>query len=53
MILTMVVVVLPSAAIWAAGGTALHGLTASRPAQRVLNGALALLLALSIAFIWI
>lgn len=52
-ILTMVVVVLPSAAIWAAGGTALHSLTARPRAHRVLNGVLALLLALSIAFIWI
>lgn len=52
-ILTMIVVVIPTAAIWAAGGTALHRLTASRRAHRILNGALALLLALSIAFIWI
>ena len=53
MILTMVVVVLPIASIWAAGGTALHRLTVSRRAHRALNGALALLLAVSIAFIWI
>jgi threonine/homoserine/homoserine lactone efflux protein len=52
-IVTMVVVVLPTASIWAAGGTALHRLTAGRRAHRALNGALALLLALSIAFIWI
>jgi threonine/homoserine/homoserine lactone efflux protein len=52
-ILTMIVVVLPTAALWAAGGTALHRLTASQRAQRALNVALALLLALSIAFIWI
>jgi threonine/homoserine/homoserine lactone efflux protein len=52
-IVTMVVVVLPTASIWAAGGTALHRLTARRRAHRALNGALALLLALSIAFIWI
>jgi threonine/homoserine/homoserine lactone efflux protein len=52
-ILTMVVVVLPTAAIWAAGGTALHRLTKSQRANRVLNSALALLIALSIAFIWI
>ena len=50
-ILTMVVVVLPTASIWAAGGTALHRLTSGR--QRALNGALAFLLAVSIAFIWI
>ena len=53
MILTMVVVVIPTAALWAAGGTALHRVTASGRAHRALNGGLALLLALSIAFIWI
>jgi threonine/homoserine/homoserine lactone efflux protein len=52
-IFTMIVVVLPTASIWAAGGTALHRLTASRRAHRALNGALALLLVVSIAFIWI
>ena len=52
-IVTMIVVVLPTAAIWAAGGTALHRLMRSQRAHRALNGALALLLALSIAFIWI
>ena len=52
-ILTMIVVVLPTAALWAAGGSALHRLTASQRAQRALNIALGLLLALSIAFIWI
>jgi threonine/homoserine/homoserine lactone efflux protein len=52
-ILTMVLVVLPTASIWAAGGTALQRLTARRRAHRVLNGALALFLAASIAFIWI
>jgi threonine/homoserine/homoserine lactone efflux protein len=52
-IFTMVVVVLPTASIWAAGGTALRRLTASQRAQRLFNGALALLLALSIAFIWV
>jgi threonine/homoserine/homoserine lactone efflux protein len=52
-IVTMVVVVLPTASIWAAGGTALHRLTARRRAHRALNGALALLLAVSISFIWI
>lgn len=52
-IVTMVVVVLPTASIWAAGGTALQRLTARRRAQRAVNGVLALLLAASIAFIWI
>jgi threonine/homoserine/homoserine lactone efflux protein len=51
-IVTMVVVVLPTASIWAAGGTALQRLTARRRAHRAMNGALALLLAASIAFIW-
>jgi threonine/homoserine/homoserine lactone efflux protein len=52
-ILAMIVVVIPTAAIWAAGGTALHRLTTGRRTYRALNGALGLLLALSIAFIWI
>jgi threonine/homoserine/homoserine lactone efflux protein len=52
-ILTMIVVVLPTAAIWAAGGTALRGVTTNQRAHRVLNAALALLVVLSIAFIWI
>jgi threonine/homoserine/homoserine lactone efflux protein len=50
-ILTMVVVVLPAASLWAAGGTVLHRLTASQRAHRALNGVLGLLLALSIAFL--
>jgi len=52
-ILTIVLVVIPTAAIWAGGGTALHRLTTDRRMHRALNGALALLLALSIAFIWV
>lgn len=52
-ILVMIVVVIPTAALWAAGGTALHRLTTSQRAHRALNGALGLLLAMSIAFIWI
>jgi threonine/homoserine/homoserine lactone efflux protein len=52
-ILTMMVVVIPTAAIWAAGGSALHRLAANQGSGRVLNGALGLLLATSIAFIWI
>ena len=52
-ILALVVVVLPTAAIWAAGGSALHRVTAHARALRALNGALALLLAASVAFIWI
>ena len=52
-ILTMMVVVVPTAAIWAAGGTALHRLAANQRSHRILNGALGILLATSIAFIWI
>jgi hypothetical protein len=49
----MVLGVIPTAAIWAAGGTALHRLATNRRTHRALNGALALLLTLSIAFIWV
>jgi threonine/homoserine/homoserine lactone efflux protein len=52
-ILVMIVIVIPTAAIWAAGGTALHRLAADQRSNRALNGALGLLLATSIAFIWI
>ena len=52
-ILTMMVVVIPTAATWAAGGTALHRVVANQRSHRTLNGALGLLLAASIAFIWI
>jgi threonine/homoserine/homoserine lactone efflux protein len=52
-ILTMMAVVIPTAAIWAAGGTALHRVAADQRSRRTLNGALGLLLATSIAFIWI
>ena len=49
---TSAAVILGTAAVWAAGGGALHRLTDGR-AQRVVNVALALVLAASVAFIWI
>jgi threonine/homoserine/homoserine lactone efflux protein len=49
----MMIVVLPTAAIWAAGGTALQRLTTNASAHRAVGIALALLLAATIAFIWI
>jgi threonine/homoserine/homoserine lactone efflux protein len=49
---TCAVVILGTAAVWAAGGAALHRLSDGR-AQRVVNVALALVLAGSVAFIWI
>ena len=50
---TCAVVILGTAAVWAAGGAALHRLTDDGRAQRVVNVALALVLAASVAFIWI
>jgi threonine/homoserine/homoserine lactone efflux protein len=49
---TCAAVILGTAAVWAAGGGALHRLTDGR-AQRVVSAALALVLAASVAFIWI
>jgi threonine/homoserine/homoserine lactone efflux protein len=49
---TCAVVILGTAAVWAAGGAAVGRLTDGR-AQRVVNVALALVLAASVAFIWI
>jgi threonine/homoserine/homoserine lactone efflux protein len=49
---TCAVVILGTAAVWAAGGAAVGRLTDGR-AQRVVNVALALVLAGSVAFIWI
>jgi threonine/homoserine/homoserine lactone efflux protein len=48
---TSAVVILPTAAVWAAGGAALRRLEGGR-AQRAVNLALALVLAASVAFIW-
>ena len=50
---TCAVVILGTAAVWAAGGAALHRLADDGGAQRVVNVALALVLAASVAFIWI
>jgi threonine/homoserine/homoserine lactone efflux protein len=50
---TCAVVIMGTAAVWAAGGAALHRLTDDGRAQRVVNVALALVLAASVAFIWI
>ena len=50
---TCAVVILGTAAVWAAGGATLHRLADDGRAQRVVNAALALVLAASVAFIWI
>jgi threonine/homoserine/homoserine lactone efflux protein len=50
---TCAVVVLATAAAWAAGGAALNHVVDDGRAQRVVNLTLALLLAASVAFIWI
>jgi threonine/homoserine/homoserine lactone efflux protein len=49
---TSVVVILGTAAVWAAGGAALRRVVEDGRAQRVVNLALALILAASVAFIW-
>jgi threonine/homoserine/homoserine lactone efflux protein len=49
---TCAAVILGTAAVWAAGGAALHRLTDGR-AQGVVNVTLALVLAASVAFLWI
>jgi threonine/homoserine/homoserine lactone efflux protein len=50
---TCATVILGTAAVWAAGGAALHRLADDGRAQRVVNAALAVVLAASVAFIWI
>lgn len=50
---TMMIVVIPSAAIWGAGGALLQGFITGGRAQRALNIVLALLLVATIAYIWI
>jgi threonine/homoserine/homoserine lactone efflux protein len=50
---TCAIVILGTAAVWAAGGAALRRLADGGRAQRVVNVALALVLAGSVAFIWI
>jgi threonine/homoserine/homoserine lactone efflux protein len=49
---TSVVVILGTATVWAAGGAALSRVVEDGRAQRVVNLALALILAASVAFIW-
>jgi threonine/homoserine/homoserine lactone efflux protein len=50
---TMMLVVLPTAAAWAAGGTVISGLIASPRAHRALSVGLAALLAASVIYLWI
>jgi threonine/homoserine/homoserine lactone efflux protein len=50
---TCATVILGTAAVWAAGGAALRRLIDGGRAQRVVNVALAIVLAASVAFIWV
>jgi len=50
---TCATVILGTAAVWAAGGAAMRRLTDGGRAQRAVNVALALVLAASVAFIWV
>ena len=50
---TCAVVILGTASVWAAGGAALDRLVDDGRAQRAVNLALALVLAASVAFIWL
>jgi threonine/homoserine/homoserine lactone efflux protein len=50
---TSAVVILGTAAVWAAGGAALHRVIGDGRAQRAVSVTLALILAASVAFIWI
>jgi threonine/homoserine/homoserine lactone efflux protein len=49
---TSAIVILGTAAVWAAGGAALNRVVANGRAQRAVSIALALILAASVAFIW-
>ena len=51
-VVTMMAIVIPSAALWAAGGTVLRPLVSDARRHRALSVALALLLAATIALIW-
>ena len=51
--LVMMAVVLPSAALWAAGGDALSRLIVGRGAERVVGVAMGALLAATVAFVWV
>lgn len=54
MTVTMMALIVPSASIWAAGGTLLKPLLAGRPrARRAVNIALGLVLAATVAHLWI
>ena len=50
---TSVVVIVGTAAVWAAGGAALNRIAANARAQRAISVALALVLAASVVFIWV
>jgi threonine/homoserine/homoserine lactone efflux protein len=50
---TSAVVILGTAAVWAAGGAALNRVVEDRRAQRAVSLALAILLVASVAFIWL
>lgn len=50
---TCAVVIVPSASVWAAGGAALNRIVDSERSQRAVRITLALILAASVAFIWI
>jgi len=50
---TMMLVVIPTAALWAGGGGALSRFLAGERAHRVVNLALAVLLAATVVFVWI
>jgi threonine/homoserine/homoserine lactone efflux protein len=52
-IATMMLVVLPTAAAWAAGGTVIGRLLTGDRARRTLRAGLAALLAASVAYLWI
>jgi threonine/homoserine/homoserine lactone efflux protein len=52
-VLAMMAVVVPTAAVWAAGGTTLRPLVADPRRHRILSVALAALLAATIALIWL
>jgi threonine/homoserine/homoserine lactone efflux protein len=50
---TCAVMALGTAAVWAAGGAALHHVVDGGPAQRAINVGLAVVLAASVALIWL
>lgn len=52
-VLTMMIVVVPSSAIWAAGGSALNRYIASERAHRLVSIVLAAVLALTVVHIWL